>query len=112
MVPGLYLTPLGGAFSYVSASFQGLRTNEILWLVDGVRISSRLYNSVTPIDTLPAHMVGRIEVLEGGQGLFYGTMAVGGVINVVTYSARWPAAATRSPISPAASFSIDAGGTA
>ena len=84
MVPGLYLTPLGGAFSYVSASFQGSRTNEILWLVDGVRISNRLYNSVTPIDTLPAHMVERIEVLEGGQGLFYGTMAVGGVINVVT----------------------------
>jgi vitamin B12 transporter len=29
-------------------------------------------------------MVERIEILEGGQGLFYGTQAVGGVINVVT----------------------------
>ena len=69
LVPGLYLSPLGGAFDYVSASFQGSRTNEILWLVDGVRISNRLYNGVTPLDTLPAHMVERIEVLEGGQGL-------------------------------------------
>lgn len=84
LVPGLYLIPRGGAFDYVSASFQGPRTNEILWLVDGVRISNRLYNGVTPLDTLPAHMVERIEVLEGGQGLFYGTQAVGGVINVVT----------------------------
>jgi vitamin B12 transporter len=84
MVPGLYLAPRGGAFDYVSASFQGSRTNEILWLVDGVRISNRLYNGTTPIDTLPAHMVERIEILEGGQGLFYGTQAVGGVINVVT----------------------------
>lgn len=84
MVPGLYLAPQAGAFSYVSASFQGSRSNELLWLVDGVRISNRLYNGTTPIDTLPAHMVERIEILEGGQGLFYGTQAVGGVINVVT----------------------------
>ena len=27
----------------------------------------------------PAHMVDRIEILEGGQGLFYGTQAVAGV---------------------------------
>lgn len=29
-------------------------------------------------------MVERIEVLEGGQGLFYGTQAVAGVINIIT----------------------------
>jgi outer membrane cobalamin receptor len=84
MVPGLYLTPKAGAFDYVTVSLQGSRTNEILWLVDGVRISNRLYNGTTPIDTLPAHMIERIEVIEGGQGLFYGTQAVAGVINVVT----------------------------
>ena len=83
-VPGLFLAPKAGAFDYVAASFQGSRTNEILWLVDGVRISNRLYNGTTPLDTLPAHMIERIEILEGGQGLFYGTQAVGGVINVVT----------------------------
>jgi vitamin B12 transporter len=84
LVPGLFLTPKAGPFDYVTASFQGSRTNEILWLVDGVRISNRLYNGTTPLDTIPAHMVERIEVLEGGQGLFYGTQAVAGVINVVT----------------------------
>lgn len=84
LVPGLFLSPKAGPFDYVTASLQGSRTNEILWLVDGVRISNRLYNGTTPLDTLPAHMVDRIEVLEGGQGLFYGTQAVGGVINVVT----------------------------
>src|SRR6185503_18196745 len=86
MVPGLYLTPKAGAFDYVTVSLQGSRTNEILWLVDGVRISNRLYNGTTPLDTLPAHMIERIEVIEGGQGLFYGTQAVAGVINVVTKS--------------------------
>ena len=86
LVPGLFLTPKAGAFDYVSVSLQGSRTNEILWLVDGVRISNRLYNGTTPLDTIPAHMVERIEVVEGGQGLFYGTQAVAGVINVVTKS--------------------------
>ena len=84
LVPGLFLTPRAGPFDYVTASLQGSRTNEILWLVDGVRISNRLYNGTTPLDTIPAHMVERIEILEGGQGLFYGTQAVAGVINVVT----------------------------
>jgi outer membrane cobalamin receptor len=86
LVPGLFLTPKAGPFDYVTASLQGSRTNEILWLVDGVRISNRLYNGTTPLDTIPAHMVERIEILEGGQGLFYGTQAVAGVINVVTKS--------------------------
>jgi vitamin B12 transporter len=84
LVPGLFLAPKAGPFDYVAASLQGSRLNEILWLVDGVRISNRLYNGTTPLDTLPAHMVERIEVIEGGQGLFYGTQAVSGVINVVT----------------------------
>ncbi len=84
LVPGLFLTPRAGAFDYVTASLQGSRTNEILWLVDGVRISNRLYNGTTPLDTIPAHMIERIEVIEGGQGLFYGTQAVAGAINVVT----------------------------
>jgi hypothetical protein len=70
LVPGLFLSPKAGPFDYVAASLQGSRSNEILWLVDGVRISNRLYNGVTPLDTLPAHMIERIEVLEGGQGLF------------------------------------------
>ena len=83
-VPGLYVSPKNGAFDYVTASLQGSRTNEILWLVDGVRIGNRLYNGTTPLDTIPAHMIERIEVLKGGQGIFYGTQSISGVINVVT----------------------------
>lgn len=86
LVPGLFLAPKAGAFDYVAVALQGSRRNEILWLLDGVRISNRLYNGTTPLDTLPAHMIERVEVIEGGQGLFYGTQAVAGVINVVTKS--------------------------
>jgi len=84
LAPGLYLGPKNGPFDYVDASFQGSRTGDILWLVDGVRINNRLYNGTTPLDTLPASMVERIEIIQGGQALFYGTQAVAGAINIVT----------------------------
>jgi vitamin B12 transporter len=83
-VPGLFVSPANGPFSYVDISLQGSRNGDVLWLVDGVRINNRLYRGTSPADTLPASMVERIEVLKGGQGLFYGTAAAGGVVNVVT----------------------------
>ncbi|MEX1032485.1 MAG: TonB-dependent receptor [Cellvibrionaceae bacterium] len=84
LVPGLHIAPKNGPFDYFSASLQGSRAQDILWLVDGVRITNRLYNGTSPLDTIPAHRVERIEVLKGGQGIFYGTQSVGGVINIVT----------------------------
>jgi outer membrane cobalamin receptor len=82
--PGLFLSPRNGPFSYADIALQGSRTGDVLWLVDGVRINNRLYTSTSPADTLPASMVERIEVLKGGQSLFYGTQAAAGAINVVT----------------------------
>jgi len=82
--PGLFISPRNGPFSYADIALQGSRTGDVLWLVDGVRINNRLYTSTSPADTLPASMVERIEVLKGGQSLFYGTQAAAGVINVVT----------------------------
>jgi outer membrane cobalamin receptor len=82
-VPGLFVGARGGPFSYMDISLQGSRTQDMLLLVDGVRINNRLY-STTMSDTLPASMIERIEVLKGGQGLFYGTQSAAGVINIVT----------------------------
>lgn len=83
-VPGLYIMPGSGPFSYVDLSLQGSRTQDVLWTVDGIRINNRLYNGTSPNDTLPASMIERVEVLKGGESLFYGTQAAAGVINVVT----------------------------
>lgn len=83
-VPGLSILSKNGPFDYVDISLLGSRTEDVLWLVDGVRINNRLYAGTTPLDTLPAAMVERIEVLEGGQALFYGTQALAGAVNIVT----------------------------
>jgi vitamin B12 transporter len=84
LTPGLYISPLSGAFDYVELSLQGSRSSEVLWLVDGIRLNNRLYSTTTPLDTIPAHMLERIEILEGGEGLFYGTQSVAGTVNIVT----------------------------
>ena len=85
-VPAFYVAPLSGPFDYVRCSLQGSRCEDVLFLVDGVRIANRLYNTTTPLDTLPSHSVERIEVLYGGQGIFYGTQSIAGVVNIVTKS--------------------------
>jgi outer membrane cobalamin receptor len=85
-VPGLYVAQQAGPFSYVYLSLQGSRIQDILWTVDGVRVNNRLYSTTAPNDTLPASMIERIEVLKGGESLFYGTQGIAGVINVVTRS--------------------------
>jgi len=86
-VPGLYMTS-AGPFSYSFVSIQGSRLarygpSDVLWLVDGVRLNNRLYPSTNP-DTLPGNMVERVEVLKGGESLYYGTSAAGGVLNIVS----------------------------
>jgi len=85
-VPALYVAPKNGPFDYMNCSLQGSRCEDVLFLIDGVRIANRLYNTTTPLDTIPAHTIDRIEVLYGGQGIFYGTQSVAGVVNIVTSS--------------------------
>jgi vitamin B12 transporter len=84
MAPGMYIAPLSGAFDYVELSLLGSRNKDVLWLVDGIRLNNRLYSTTTPLDTIPAHLVERIEVLEGGESLFYGTQSMAGTVNIAT----------------------------
>jgi vitamin B12 transporter len=84
LAPSLFVLPKNGPFDYVDLSLMGSRTEDVLWMVDGVRINNRLYAGTTPLDTMPSGMVDRVEVLNGGQALFYGTQAVAGAVNIVT----------------------------
>lgn len=86
MAPGLYLAPKHGRFDYADLSLQGSRSSDVLILIDGIRVNNRLFAGTSPFDTLGTNMIERIEILKGGQSLFYGTQAVAGVINIITRS--------------------------
>ena len=109
LAPGVFVLPENGPFSTTDVSVLGGRNQDVLWLVDGVRINNRLFSSsasnvssLTPLDTVPVGIVDHVELLSGGQSLFYGTQAVSGAINIVTRpfterlsgQARWPMTAT------------------
>ncbi len=81
LVPGLFLTVASGRGDYSTAKLHG--SDDILWMLDGVRLNNRLYGG-SYIDRISIKMIDRIEVLKGGEGLFYGTGAQSGVINIIT----------------------------
>jgi vitamin B12 transporter len=85
LAPGVFALPENGPFSTnTDLSVLGSRTQDVLLLIDGVRINNRLFTTNVNLDTVPSGIVDRIEVLDGGQSLFYGTQAMGGAINIVT----------------------------
>ena len=85
LAPGLWVLPENGPFSTnTDLSILGSRTQDVLLLIDGVRINNRLFTTNVNLDTVPSGIVDRIEVLDGGQSLFYGTQATGGAVNIVT----------------------------
>jgi vitamin B12 transporter len=80
MVPGLFSYARSGRAGWKRTVLHG--SDKILWLLDGVRINS--IGSGGRAMTLSVHMIDRIEVLKGGESLFYGSDARAGVINVIT----------------------------
>jgi len=84
LAPSLWVFNEQGPFSYDEISLLGSRTEDVLFLVDGIRVNNRLYAGTPPLDTMASGVVDHLEVLDGGQALFYGTQAVAGAVNIVT----------------------------
>ena len=77
-------------------SMRGSTADQILLLVDGVRVSDVQSSHYATDLTVPLDAIERIEILRGVASAVYGPGAVGGVINIVTRrSARGTSAAVR-----------------
>ena len=72
--------PLGASST---ASIRGSKPEQVLVLLDGVRLNSAQRGAVD-LSTLPLRTIGRIEVIRGGGASRYGSGAVGGVISITT----------------------------
>ena len=67
-----------------TVSLRGLGPNRTLVLVNGRRFASASVDGYVDLNTIPAAIVERVEVLRDGASTVYGTDAVAGVVNFIT----------------------------
>ncbi len=92
--PGVFLqkTNHGGGSPFV----RGLTGNQVLTLVDGIRLnnSTYRYGPNQYINTIDPYSLDRIEVLRGGGATLYGSDAIGGTLHFLSASPGLSAAGT------------------
>ena len=72
-----------------SPIIRGLVGNQILILVDGIRLNNSSYR-LGPnqyLNTIDLNQIERIEVVRGAGSVLYGSDALGGVVNIITRAA-------------------------
>jgi len=82
-VPGVNVVNTGGPGKNTTISIRGASTNQVLVLIDGVRIGSATTGDAA-LQNLPVEQIERIEVVRGPRSSLYGSEAIGGVIQIFT----------------------------
>lgn len=84
---GITIKPSGSLGSTQSLLMRGSATNQIIVLIDGVRVGSATTGSAT-INAIPLSSIKRIEVVRGPISSLYGADGVGGVIQIFTHDKK------------------------
>src|SRR5262245_22223907 len=72
-----------GGFDYSTVDLRGLGPGRTLVLINGERIPVSSTLGAVDINTVPASLISRIEVVTGGASAVYGSDAMAGVVNFV-----------------------------
>ncbi|HEX8316371.1 MAG TPA: TonB-dependent receptor, partial [Flavisolibacter sp.] len=83
-IPGLELQARGPFGSQSDITLRGGTFQQVLVLIDGVRVNDPNTGHFTAYIPIAASEIERIEVLKGASSTLYGSDAVGGVIHVIT----------------------------
>ena len=116
-VPGLFVTQrgvlgygvsTGGSGGIKVRGIGGQPNTDVLVLIDGLPQYAGLYGH--PIaDNYQTSMAERVEVIRGPASLYYGSNAMGGVINIVTHQPQTDTILTRLHAQGGSYASVDAG---
>jgi len=91
--PGVKIKRFGGLGQLSTVSIRGSSSEQVLVLLDGVRLNTGGSGAVD-FSTIPVESIEKIEVIRGGGTTLYGSDAIGGVVNIVTRKADRPAEAS------------------
>ncbi len=88
-VPGLSLSRSGGIGRVTSVNLRGASSDQVLVLIDGVRVADQASPSGGfDFGNLLLGTAGKIDVLRGSNSTIWGSEAVGGVIDISTRTDR------------------------
>jgi len=82
-LPGVEVVQSGGLGSQSSIFMRGTNSDQVLVLIDGVRVNSATLGT-TALEHIMLDDVERIEVVRGNVSSLYGSEAIGGVIQIFT----------------------------
>ncbi len=84
VIPGNTVTSNNaGGEDYATIDLRGLGPGRTLVLIDGERVPGGSTSGVVDINTIPAGLLERIEVVTGGASAVYGSDAISGVVNFI-----------------------------
>ena len=86
---GVDLYRTGGAGQQTSLFLRGTNANHVLVLIDGVRAASANTGAFA-FEWLPLDAVERIEIVRGPRASYWGSDAIGGVIQIFTRKLEGP----------------------
>lgn len=88
-VAGLDLTTSGGYGKFTSVFVRGTDPEQVLVLIDGVKIGS-VSSGTTSWEFIPLSEIDHIEIVRGPRSTLYGSGAIGGVIQIFTRKGEGP----------------------
>ncbi|MDR3387354.1 MAG: TonB-dependent receptor [Rudaea sp.] len=91
---GIDVARSGGAGAQTSVFMRGTNSNHVLVLIDGVRVASANTGAYA-WEQLPLDAVERVEIVRGPRTSYWGSDAIGGVIQIFTRKLQGPMAAAQ-----------------
>lgn len=72
-----------GGEDFATVDLRGLGPQRTLVLINGERVPASSTTGVVDLNTIPASLISRVEVVTGGASAVYGSDALSGVVNFV-----------------------------
>lgn len=84
VIPGNTVTSNNsGGEDFATIDLRGLGPSRTLVIIDGERVPGSSATGVVDLNSIPAGLIDRIEVVTGGASAVYGSDAIAGVVNFI-----------------------------